>query len=91
VVSQNKIERKRAMDNRDIKKGIASLGDKELCEAIYGVMRALGMSEAQSARLSSDPSAIRRVVNGASEREIGDIMKKIGADKGDELIKKLKL
>lgn len=79
------------MENKDIKNGIGAMSDRELCDAIYSVMRALGMSEMQSKRLSSDPNTIRRVVAGASEREIGDIMKKIGNEKSSELIKKLKL
>ncbi|PWM69736.1 MAG: hypothetical protein DBX61_01125 [Clostridiales bacterium] len=76
------------LNNEQIKK-LLSMSDEELRKKIADAAVAAGADKFMTARALSDVGRLRGLISALDERQVNDLLKKIGPDAASELSKRI--
>ena len=76
------------LNNEQIKK-LLSMSDEELRKKIADAAVAAGADKFMTTRALSDIGRLRGLISALDERQVNDLLKKIGADAASELSKRI--
>ena len=75
--------------NTDNIRKLASLDDKDFSSAIYIIATALGFSPEKAKQASSNTAFFRAMLANSSEKDLRNIMNRVGRDKLEDIYGKL--
>ena len=78
------------MDNSETLRKFVSMSDDELRELVYKIGTASGIDPKKLAVTGADPARMRRFLSSLSGDDITQIINSVGADRCEEIYRKIK-